>query len=58
MACAICWGLAELAGEGEGEGVGDGRGKNTKKVARGWIRWAIMWGAVNLVAWGGFYPPA
>lgn len=47
-------------GGGAGAGAGSSsRGRNrTAKWARRGIVWSCTWGAVSLVLWAGFYPPA
>ncbi|KAH8083507.1 GPI mannosyltransferase 2 [Filobasidium floriforme] len=42
---------------GGGGGGGGGRGRTARWARRG-IVWSCTWGAVSLVLWAGFYPPA
>lgn len=30
----------------------------TGRMGKAWVRWSIVYGAVSLVLWAGFYPPA
>lgn len=48
----VWWTAAELAFDWSG-----GAGKMTR-IGRWWVAWCVIWGAVSLILWAGFYPPA